>query len=76
VLRQAHREGAAHGAQFAAQGQLTRELPARQPRGVDLAAGREDAERDRQVEAARVLGQVGRREVDRTTLCSIDIRAR
>ena len=44
---------------------------ARQERGLDLPAGREDAERDRQVEATGVLGQVGRRQVDDRALCSI-----
>ena len=35
-----------------------------QPRRVDLPARGQDAQRDRQVEAARLLGQVGRRQVD------------
>ena len=64
VQGQAGGERAAHRAQLARQRQLAGELPARQARGVDLAAGRQDAQRDRQVEAARILGQIGRREVD------------
>ena len=36
----------------------------RQPRRIELAVGRQKAQRDRQVEAARLLGQVGRRQVD------------
>jgi hypothetical protein len=43
----------------------TRSRPAR---AVDLPAGGQDAQRDRQVEAAGVLGQVGRRQVDRDPL--------
>src|SRR5256885_8038502 len=31
---------------------------------IDLAAGRENAQRNRQVEAPRILGQVGGRQVD------------
>lgn len=32
--------------------------------GVDLAAGGEDAQGDRQVEAPGILRQIGRREID------------
>ena len=56
---------AADRPQRAAQRQLTGELEARQ-RGVrDLAGRREDADRDRQIVAPRLLGQIGGREVDR-----------
>src|SRR3546814_9535993 len=46
------------------QGQLAEELPLRQRLHRHLPAGGEDAPRDRQVEAAAVLGQVGGGEVD------------
>ncbi|MNX98034.1 hypothetical protein D3C86_1304200 [compost metagenome] len=59
-----HRERAAHGAQFARQRQLAGELVAGEAGVLDLPAGREDAQRDGQVEAARVLRQIGRGEVD------------
>ena len=68
VQRQAHCQRAAHRPQFARQRQLAGELIAGQPAGIDLSAGGQDAQRDGQVEAARVLGQVGRREVDRDAL--------
>jgi len=65
-LLQRHRHGqrAAHRAQLARQRQLAGKFPPGQPRAVDLAAGRQDAQRNRQVEAARILGQIGRRQVD------------
>ncbi|MCY1370509.1 hypothetical protein D9M69_576020 [compost metagenome] len=62
--RQAHGHCAAHRAQLTAQRELAGEFPAGQARGADLAAGGQDAQRDRQVKTARVLGQVGRGEVD------------
>ena len=46
-----------------------------EPGGVDLAGGGEDAERDRQVEAARLLRQVGRREADRDALVVRELEA-
>ena len=61
---QRQRERAAHGPQLAGQRQLARELAAREARGVQQALRGQHAERDRQVEAARLLGQVGRRQVD------------
>ena len=42
---------------------------------VDLAGGGEDAERDRQVEAARFLRQVGRREADGDALVVRELEA-
>ena len=46
------------------QRQFAEEFPAIQRLARDLAAGGEDAQGDRQVEAAAVLGQVGRGQVD------------
>ena len=46
-----------------------------EPRGVDLPGGGEDAERDRQVEAARFLRQVGRRQADRDALVVRELEA-
>ena len=74
VQRQAHRQRAAHRPQLAAQRQLARELPARRPRAVELPRRRQDAQRDGQVEAARV-GQDGRREVDRDALVAGEFQA-
>ncbi len=62
------RERAAHRPKLAGQRQLAGEFVAGQPRRLDLAAGGQDAQRDRQVEAARFLRQVGRRQVDRDAL--------
>jgi hypothetical protein len=62
--RQRQRQRAAHRAQFARPATARRQIRQAASRGVDLAAGRQDAQRDRQVEAARILGQVGRRQVD------------
>ena len=64
LQRRRHGQRAAHRAQLARQRQLAGKFPAGQPRTVDLPAGGQDAERNRQVEATRVLGQVGRRQVD------------
>jgi hypothetical protein len=41
---------------------------AREPCGVDLPAGRQDAQGDRQVEAARILRQVRRSQIHRDPL--------
>jgi len=62
--RETHRERAAHGTQFSRQRQLAGEFVAVQRAGRDLVRRGEDAQRDRQIEAARFLGQLGRREVD------------
>ena len=64
VRRQGQRQRAAHGPQFAGQRQFARELAGSQPRGVDGVHGRQDAQRDGQVEAPRLLGQIGRSQVD------------
>ena len=61
---EAHRQRPADRAQFAGQGQLAGELMADQARCIDLSAGGQNAHGDRQVETARVLGQVGRGQVD------------
>ena len=39
-----------------------------QSRGSDLAAGGQNAQRNRQIETARILGQIGRRQIDRDAL--------
>jgi len=63
--RQAHRQCAAHRAQLARERQLAGELVFGQALRLDLPRGGKDAQRDRQVEAPRLLRQVGRRQVDR-----------
>ena len=60
-----HRERAADRSQFAGQRELARELVRVECRLRQLTVGGENAERDRQVEASRLLGQVGRRKIDR-----------
>ena len=64
---QHHGERAADGAQLAGQRELAGELVALERRRGDLPGGREDAQGDRQIEAPRFLGQIGRREIDRDT---------
>jgi hypothetical protein len=64
LQRARHRERAAHRAQVAAQRQLAGDLEAVDPRGVELPARGQDAERDRHVEAARFGRSAGAR-VDR-----------
>ena len=65
LQRQGHRQCAPYRPQVAAQRQLACVLVAVDAPRIELTAGHQDAERDRQVEAARLLRQVGRREVDR-----------
>ena len=65
---QRHRQGTSHRSEFAAQRQLPGELQALQQPEVDFTEGRQDADGDGQIETAGLLGQVGRREVDRDTL--------
>jgi hypothetical protein len=60
-----HRQRSADGAKRAAQCELAREFVSRERRKRDLPGRRENAERNGQVEAARFLGQVRRREIDR-----------
>jgi hypothetical protein len=61
---------APHGAQFTAQPEFTEELEAGQldPR-LQLSRGHEDAERNGQVEAPAVLGEVGGCEIDGDAAC-------
>ena len=56
--REGHRQRAAHGAQLAGQRELAGELVARKVNGRDLPRWPEDAQRDRQIVAARLLGQI------------------
>ncbi len=70
-----HRERALHGSQLACQRELAGELEALEPREVELAGGGQDAERDRQVEAPRLLRQVGRREADGDALVVRELEA-
>ena len=58
------RQGTIDGAQLTGQRQLADELVVGQGLAVDLTAGGQDAECDRQVEAATLLGQVGRGQID------------
>ena len=58
------RQRAAHRPQLAGQTQLAGKFIALQRRRVDLSVGGQDAQRDRQVEAPRILRQLGRRQVD------------
>jgi hypothetical protein len=76
VQRQAHGQRAAHRAQLARQRQLAGKFMAGQLARVDLPAGGQDAQRDRQVEAARILGQVGRRQVDGDALVVRELQPR
>jgi hypothetical protein len=61
--RGAHGERAAHRAQVAGEREFAGEFVGIQPGRLDLFRGDQDAERDRQVETAGFLGQVGRGEV-------------
>jgi hypothetical protein len=76
VQRQAHGQRAAHRAQLARQRQLTGKFMAGQAAGVDLAAGGQDAQRNRQVKAPGVLGQVGRGQVDGDALVVRELQPR
>ena len=60
VQRQRHGQRAAHRAQLTRERQLTRKLMTRQPCGVNLPAGGQNAQSDGQVKPPRILGQVGR----------------
>ena len=61
-------QSAAHRAQLTRQRKFTGEFELLQAGCVDLTAGRQDAQRDGQVEAAGLLGQFGRRKVHRDAL--------
>ena len=66
--RQSHRERAAYRTQVAGQRQLAGEFEAFERGHIDLTARREDTQRDRQIEAAGFLRQIGRRQIDRDAL--------
>ncbi|MCW0461863.1 hypothetical protein NB717_002931 [Xanthomonas sacchari] len=66
---QCGRQHAVDRTQFAGQGQFAEEFVLAEHLRVKLAGGGEDAQRDRQVEAAALLGQVGRGQVDRDPPC-------
>jgi hypothetical protein len=76
LQRQAGGQRAPHGAQFAGQRQFARELIPRQLRAIDLPAGREDAQGNGEVEAAGILGQVGRGEIDGNALVGRELQPR
>jgi hypothetical protein len=59
-----HGDGAAHRPDLAAEGELAGIGMESDALGIELAVGSEDADGDRQVEAARLLRQVGGGEVD------------
>ena len=61
--RQAHCERAADRANIATQRQLTRELETVELFRVNLAAGRQNAQRNRQIKAARIFRQISRSQV-------------
>ena len=61
---QAGGQRAAYRAQLPRERQLSRKFPAGQPRGIDLPAGRQDAQGNRQVKTPTVFGQIGWREID------------
>lgn len=75
ALGQRHHQGAADGTQLARQRQLASKLEGGQPAGVELSAGCQNAQRQRQVEAPRVLGQIGRRQVDRHAFVARKVKA-
>ena len=58
-------QGTTHRPQSTGQRQLAGELVLRQCATVDLARRRQDAQRDRQIETATLLRQIGRRQIDR-----------
>jgi hypothetical protein len=64
VHGEAHRQRAAHRAQVAGEREFAGEFVAVEFPGRDLLGRGQDAERDRQVEAAGFLGQLGRRQID------------
>ena len=64
VHGEGHGQRATHRPQLTRQRQFARELESVQLFAADLARGGQDAERDRQIEAAGLLGKVGGRQVD------------
>jgi hypothetical protein len=75
VQGQRHGQCTTHGPQLPRQGEFAGEFMAGEPPGLDLAAGRQDAEGDREVEAAGILRQVGRRQVDRDALVGGEVES-
>lgn len=65
---QRHGERAAHRAQFTGKGEFTGAFHAGQTLGIDLAAGGEQTQRNRKIEAGAFLREVRGREVDRDAL--------
>ena len=61
---QAHGQRAAHRAQFARQRQLACKHQTVELAGINLSAGGQDAQGNRQIKATRILGQIGRSQVD------------
>ncbi len=59
-----HREGAAHGPERASQRQFARELAMLERLGRNLPARRQNTQRDGQIEAPRLLRQIGGCEID------------
>ena len=72
---QAHGQRTPHRPQIAAERQLTGKLVALELLCIDLSAGRQDAQRDGQVKAARVFGQVGRRQIDGDALVGREFKS-
>src|SRR5216684_9367108 len=61
----ARRERSANRTQLAGQRELPCEFVFREPVGLELVRGGEDAERDGQIESAALLGELRRSEIDR-----------
>ena len=65
---QTHGQGTAHRAQFPRQRQLPRKFMPGQSSRINLPAGSQNAQGNRQIEAARIFGQISRSQVDRDAL--------
>ena len=65
--RQRHRQRTAHRAQFTGQGQFAGKLIITQTAIRYLSGSGDDAQRNRQIEAARLFGQVSRCQIDGDT---------
>jgi len=74
--RQAGGQGTAHGPQLPRQRQLTGKFMACQTARLDLPAGGQQPQCNGQVEAARVLGQIGGRQIDRDALVVGELQPR
>jgi general secretion pathway protein L len=68
ALRQAHGQSTPHRTQFARERQLAGKHMALQSFWVEQATGSQDAHGDGQIESPRILGQIGRRQIDRDAL--------